>query len=64
MESPKAGDIRPCSRCGAEKAEYRRINVETESVADVDLSRGRPQQPGDRYAWSCEACGFEDRVPS
>lgn len=64
MESPKPGDIRKCSQCGEERARYYRITIETISMADDDRSPERPPQPGDQYAWSCEACGFEDRVPS
>ena len=57
-KTPKAGDVKKCDNCGDERAEYKRISSEDKK------DRSRPEQPGDRYAWSCPACGFEDRVPS
>ena len=58
MDSPKVGDVKKCDKCGEEKARYDRL-----PVAKVKEREPR-EEPGDQYAWSCPACGFEDRVPS
>jgi hypothetical protein len=57
-KSPKVGDLKKCDNCGDERAEYKRLEEKDQKERD------RPDQPGDRHAWSCPACGFEDRVPS
>ena len=58
MAEPKVGDVKKCEKCGEEQATYKRMPHE------ATREPKRPEQPGDRYAWSCAACGFEDRVPS
>jgi hypothetical protein len=63
MDSAKPGDVKRCTRCGEEKFIYGRVLRTTELVID-DEPQAKPVQPGDQYAWACEACGFEDRVPS
>jgi hypothetical protein len=61
MKEPKIGDIKKCKECGEEKAKYERISTDAHIVGE---GAAHPQRPGDQYAWFCDACGFEDRVPS
>ena len=61
MNAPKIGDRRKCEKCGEDKATYKQIAGDRRTAQDASSER---QQPGDRFAWSCDACGFEDRVPS
>jgi hypothetical protein len=62
MNSPKVGDIKKCTKCGEEKAKYERLT--TDAYVVHEDTKAVPERPGDRYAWQCDACGFEDRVPS
>ncbi len=58
MVQPKEGDIRDCPNCEQHKSRFTRVPSQKRPE---DASRG---DAAGEFAWICDYCGIEERVPS